>query len=166
LNISTLIALALTGNHLSREVPYDLGSSLPILKSLELGGNYSQGRIPPTLSNASNLFVIDISANNFTGVVPSSLGKLTQLSILNLELNKLQANSKQDWEFFNNLANCSKLQALSLAFNQLEGQVPSSLGNLSVQLQRLYLGNNQLSGSFPMGIKHLPNLIVLGLEKN
>jgi len=166
LNISTLIALGLTGNHLSSEVPYDLGSSLPNLQSLKLAGNYFQGRIPPTLSNASNLNVIDISANNFTGVVPGSLGKLTQLSMLNLEFNELQANSKQDWEFLNNLANCTKLQALSLAFNQLEGQVPSSLGNLSVQLQRLYLGNNQLSGGFPTGIENLPNLIVLGLGKD
>ncbi|CAL4891129.1 unnamed protein product [Urochloa decumbens] len=167
LNISTLISLGLEGQkHLSGEVPPDLGSSLPNLQWLQLGGNYFQGLIPPSLNNASNLYDIDLSANNFTGVVPSTLSKLTQLSTLNLELNRLQARSKQDWEFLSNLANCTKLQVISLAFNQLEGQVPSSLGNLSFELQRLYLGNNQLSGDFPSGIKNLPNLIILGLENN
>ncbi|CAL4897942.1 unnamed protein product [Urochloa decumbens] len=167
LNISTLIGLGLDGQkHLSGEVPPDLGSSLSNLQRLELAGNYFQGLIPPSLNNASNLYGIDLSANNFIGVVPSTLTTLTQLSTLNLELNRLQARSKQDWEFLSNLANCTKLQAISLAFNQLEGQVPSSLGNLSFELQRLYLGNNQLSGDFPSGIKNLPNLIILGLENN
>lgn len=44
--------------------------------------------------------------------------------------------------------------------------MPSSIGNLSSQLQILYLGTNQLSGEFPSGIANLQNLIALSLENN
>ncbi|CAD6254488.1 unnamed protein product [Miscanthus lutarioriparius] len=166
LNLSTLVSLGLGENPLSGEVPSNLGSSLCNLQMLLLDGNFFRGHIPTSLSNASNLRIIDISANNFTGVVPSSIGKLTKLSELNLEFNILQARDKQDWEFFNNLANCTMLQTFSVAYNQLEGQVPTSLGNLSDQLQNLYLGNNHLVGEFPSGLANFPNLISLELENN
>ncbi|CAD6341418.1 unnamed protein product, partial [Miscanthus lutarioriparius] len=102
----------------------------------------------------------------FIGMIPSSIGKLGNLHGLNLELNKLKARNSQDWEFIYSLGNCSKLQGLSVFDNQLEGHVPTSLGNLSVELQILLLGNNQLSGGFPSGIANLRNLMWLGLGGN
>lgn len=104
--------------------------------------------------------------NNFTGLVLRSIGKLSELTRLNLELNKLQARDKQDWEFMNSLTNCTKLNGFSVEWNHLEGHIPSSLSNLSIQLQHLYLGWNQLEGGFPSGIANLPNLIVLGMNSN
>ena len=88
------------------------------------------------------------------------------VNFLNLELNKLKARNRQDWEFVSSLGNCTNLQTLSLFSNQLEGHVPTSLGNLSVELQILLLGNNQLSGGFPSGIANLRNLMWLGLHGN
>jgi hypothetical protein len=55
-----------------------------------------------------------VSNNNFTGVVPCSIGKLAKLKKLNLEMNKLHAHSMQDWEFMISLANCTSLQGLSI----------------------------------------------------
>jgi len=81
--------------------------------------------------------------------VPSSFGKLPKLSRLNLELNKLQASSKQHWKFMDSLANCIELSEFLVANNYLAGQVPNSVGNLSSQLQGIYFGGNQLSGDFP-----------------
>ncbi|KAL6660770.1 hypothetical protein ACP70R_001805 [Stipagrostis hirtigluma subsp. patula] len=166
LNLSTLVHLALNTNNLSGELPHDLGSSLPNLQLLAIASNLFHGNIPYSLVNASNLNLIGVSNNKFTGVVPSSIGKLAKLTRLNLERNKLQARSEQDWEFMVNLANSTELNTLSLAGNQLEGPVPDSLGNLSIQLQYLYLGHNQLSGGFPSGIANLHNLIDLQLGCN
>ncbi|BAT12880.1 Os11g0172300, partial [Oryza sativa Japonica Group] len=134
LNLSTLTNLYLTLNHLSGEVPSDLLDSLPNLQELLLGHNFFRGHIPLSLGNTSNLRLLDISNNNFTGIVPSSIGKLTKLSLLNTEFNLLQAHKKEDWEFMNSLANCSRLQVLSMGHNRLEGHLPSSLGNLSTHL--------------------------------
>ncbi|WVZ54104.1 hypothetical protein U9M48_004962 [Paspalum notatum var. saurae] len=166
LNLSTLVGLFLAGNHLSGEVPPDLGYSLRNLQTLAIGGNFFHGQISSSLANASDLEEIDLSDNSFTGVVPRSIGKLRKLHLLNLELNKLEARNKQDWEFVYSLGNCSKLQILSLGGNQLQGHVPTSLGNLSVEMQALLLHYNQLSGGFPSGIVNLNNLMKLALVGN
>uniref|UniRef100_I1Q9H1 non-specific serine/threonine protein kinase n=1 Tax=Oryza glaberrima TaxID=4538 RepID=I1Q9H1_ORYGL len=166
MNMSGLAVLGLSTNGFTGELPSGIGGFLPKLRQLTIGGNFFQGNIPSSLANASNLFKLGMSDNNFTGVVPASIGKLAKLTLLNLEMNQLHARSKQEWEFMDNLANCTELQVLSLEKNQMEGQVPSSLGNISVQLQYLYLGLNRLSGSFPSGIANLPNLIILALDDN
>ncbi|KAF2909750.1 hypothetical protein DAI22_11g049800 [Oryza sativa Japonica Group] len=166
MNMSVLIRLSLETNRFSGKMPSGIGTSLPNLWRLFIGGNFFQGNLPSSLANASNLVDLDISQNNFVGVVPAFIGKLANLTWLNLEMNQLHARSKQDWDFMDSLTNCTQLQALSMAGNQLEGHLPNSVGNFSVQLQRLYLGQNQLSGSFPSGIENLPNLIVFGLDYN
>ncbi|XBH55051.1 hypothetical protein VPH35_077214 [Triticum aestivum] len=166
LNLSTLVGLSLVSNSFRGELPSNLGNSLPNLQELYLGGNLFQGNIPVSLTNASKLYRVDISANNLTGVVPGSIGKLTRLSHLNLELNKLEAHANKDWQFMYSLANCTELRLFSMHGNHLESHVPASLGNLSVHLETLYLGGNKLSGSFPRGIENFPNLIRLGLESN
>ncbi|XP_048561612.1 putative receptor-like protein kinase At3g47110 isoform X2 [Triticum urartu] len=165
-NISTLINLLLSQNGLSGEVPPNLCTSLPDLQILGLGVNFFQGHIPSSFTNASNLRAFDLSSNNFTGLVPSTFGKLTKLLRLNLELNQLEAHSWEDWEFLDSLGNCTELLRFSMSGNRLSGNVPSSLGNLSNQLQHLYFAENQLSGEFPTGIANLPNLVAVSLAAN
>ncbi|KAF7026697.1 hypothetical protein CFC21_038796 [Triticum aestivum] len=153
-------------NGLGGEVPSDLGNHLPDLQLLQLAINFFHGHIPYSLINASKPYEIDISSNNFTGVVHSAIGKLTKLSYLNLEFNQFHARNKQEWEFMSSLANCTELQIFSMKGNRLQGNIPSSLGNLSDQLQHLFLGTNKLSGGFPSGIENLRGLFSLGLEEN
>lgn len=166
LNFSSLTELNAADNDLSGDLPPNIGNSLPNLEILELGSNFFHGRIPPSLTNISKLYLCDISRNKLTGVVPNSIGKLSKLTWLNLQINKLQASNNQDWQFMNSLANCTDLQMLSLSVNLLEGNVPNSVGNLSNQLQVLYLAYNQLSGEFPSGIANLHKLISVALNVN
>ncbi|CAD6254566.1 unnamed protein product [Miscanthus lutarioriparius] len=166
LNLSSLTELNAADCDLSGDLPPNIGNSLPNLEMLELGSNFFLGRIPPSFTNISMLYLCDISRNKLTGVVPSSIGKLSKLTWLNLEVNKLQASNNQDWEFMNSLANCTELQVFSLSMNQLEGNVPNSVGNLSSQLLFLQLAYNQLSGEFPSGIANLHKLISVALNVN
>ncbi|KAJ1274704.1 hypothetical protein BS78_05G082300 [Paspalum vaginatum] len=166
LNISSLMKFSVAVNNLSGDVPYSIGNSLPNLQLFELGANFFRGSIPSTLTNASKLYEIDISRNTFTGVVPSSIGKLYKLSWLNLEYNLLQTKNKQGWDFMDSLTNCTELQMFSAVGNLLEGNVPTSVGNLSNQLQYLHLAENQLSGDFPSGVTNLHRLIIVALEFN
>ncbi|KAG0528980.1 hypothetical protein BDA96_05G058900 [Sorghum bicolor] len=166
MNLSALTDLSLGLNLLSGEVPADLGSALRNLLLLELPVNFFHGHIPPSLTNASGLSYIDISRNSFSGVVPSTIGRLKRLEMLNLEYNLLQAESKQDWEFLNSLANCTELIDFSVTRNRLWGHVPASLGSLTSQLQYLYMSENQLSGEFPSGVANLGNLFIVSLDAN
>jgi Leucine-rich repeat (LRR) protein len=54
---------------------------------------------------------------------------------------------------------------LSLTYNQLSGNIPSSLGNLA-NLQYLLLDSNNLSGSIPSSLGNLANLVALTLSFN
>ena len=63
------------------------------------------------------------------------------------------------------LGNLSNLERLHLHSNQLSGKIPSQLGNLS-NLQYLYLHSNQLSGAIPSQLLNLSNLRALFLSSN
>ena len=63
------------------------------------------------------------------------------------------------------LGNLSSLTRLSLSSNQLTGEMPTELGNLS-SLQWLWLNNNQLTGEIPTALGDLSNLQTLWLHDN
>ena len=94
------------------------------------------------------------------------MGKLGNLSLLNLESNQLQTDGTNSWEFLSSLTNCSQLQTLYLSANNLSGVLPSSVANLSTQLRELRMGLNQISGSIPPGIENLVGLVALTMAHN
>ncbi len=63
------------------------------------------------------------------------------------------------------LANLSNLKSLDLGDNQLSGEIPAELGNLP-NLEDLDLGDNQLSGEIPAELGNLPNLEDLDFGDN
>ena len=63
------------------------------------------------------------------------------------------------------LGRLTNLQTLQLPTNQLTGSIPPELGNLT-SLRGLLLGNNQLTGDIPAELGHLTNLQTLYLERN
>ena len=63
------------------------------------------------------------------------------------------------------LGNLTNLEVLSLDGNQLTGEIPAELGNLT-NLELLYLDGNQLTGEIPAELGNLTNLEVLSLSSN
>ena len=64
------------------------------------------------------------------------------------------------------LGNLSNLQeSVPLHANQLTGEIPMELGDLS-NLQRLILSSNQLTGEIPAELGNLSNLTLLLLNNN
>ncbi|XP_051220443.1 uncharacterized protein [Lolium perenne] len=164
-NLSTLIGLSVPQNQLHGALPSYLGDHLPNLNGLLLGQNNFTGRIPASLANSTGIDLLDLSHNNFIGIVPSEIGTLCP-SVLSLGENHLMATTVQDWEFMTLLTNCTHLRALSLQNNMLGGVLPSSVANLSAQLQELLVGHNQISGKIPFGISNLVELNQLQLSYN
>ncbi|XP_066332051.1 receptor kinase-like protein Xa21 isoform X2 [Miscanthus floridulus] len=165
--LSSLQYLSLDFNMLGKALPSNIGELVPNLIELSLENNRFEGPIPASLgNNALGLRKIDLSYNNFNGKIPTSLGKLSNLTWLNLEQNQLVARNNQDWEILSALTNYRSLQVLSLSYNELQGSLPSSIGNLSTSLQTLLLGGNSLSGQVPQSIGKLSALSWLGLGEN
>lgn len=67
------------------------------------------------------------------------------------------------------LGNLTNLEELNLSFNPLSGEIPAELGNLSSLKELWLVGNpvgNQLSGALPEELGNLTNLEVLILNYN
>ena len=150
--------LDLDGNHLSGEIPRELGD-LSNLTRLFLDDNRLTGPIPPELGNLSNLTHLFLFGNRLSGEIPPELGDLSNLTRLFLDDNQLTGPIPPE------LGNLSNLTHLFLFGNRLSGEIPPELGDLS-NLTRLFLDDNQLTGPIPPELGNLSNLTHLFLDDN
>ncbi|NJL75562.1 MAG: S8 family serine peptidase [Saprospiraceae bacterium] len=103
--------------------------------------------------------ILNLSNNNLTGTLPTSVGNMYQLTDLDLSGNNLTGTIPTQLE------TCYELAFLDLSQNNLNGAIPVKLGNIS-NLQYLFLNNNALSGAIPAEIGQLNKLEILRLEEN
>ncbi|KAF7141769.1 hypothetical protein RHSIM_Rhsim06G0097000 [Rhododendron simsii] len=85
-NLTSLIELQLGSNELGGKIPL-MPQSLQI--ALNLSSNQFEGLIPETLSRLNGLEVLDLSNNSFTGQIPDSFVTMESLTQLVLSNNRL-----------------------------------------------------------------------------
>ena len=117
------------------------------------------GSIPSALGELDNLKVLDLRNNVLTGPIPATLGQLSSLEVLDLSDNELTGPIPRD------LGALSTLWWLDLRDNALAGPIPSELGVLS-ELVWLDLAGNGLSGPIPSELGALERLTKLSLWRN
>ncbi|KAL3730327.1 hypothetical protein ACJRO7_027349 [Eucalyptus globulus] len=161
-NISRIYAISVVENRLRGNFPSDIGTTLPSLSYLSAANNLFTGTIPSSLPNASNLWFFEIYNNSFHGPIPKNLGRLKGLKIISLAVNQLEG----DLSFISSLGNCSNLEILALSSNMIHGSFPRSISNLSTSIKRVYLSNNRIQGTIPSALENLCNLILLDLSGN
>ncbi|EEC80874.1 hypothetical protein OsI_23501 [Oryza sativa Indica Group] len=161
-NMSSLTFLAMTNNSLIGKIPSNIGYTLPNIQELYLSDVKFDGSIPASLLNASNLQTFNLANCGLTGSIPL-LGSLPNLQKLDLGFNMFEADG---WSFVSSLTNCSRLTRLMLDGNNIQGNLPSTIGNLSSDLQWLWLGGNNISGSIPPEIGNLKGLTKLYMDYN
>ncbi|KAG6473209.1 hypothetical protein ZIOFF_067122 [Zingiber officinale] len=103
----------------------------------DLSNNNIGGGIPENLPLTLHTFFL--SANQFTGSIPSSLSQLTLLTDMSINNNQLSGDLPDVFSSQTGLIN------LDLSFNNFSGPLPASMGNLS-SLTTFHVQNNQLSG--------------------
>ncbi|KAF5462785.1 hypothetical protein F2P56_018766 [Juglans regia] len=142
-----------------------MGQFLPSLTQIVLGLNELSGMIPTSISNASQLIVVDLSSNSFSGLIPKTLGNLRLLQRLKLEFNNLTIESSE-LSIFSYFLNNSYLNRLRLSMNPLNGVLPNSIGNLSTFLEQLDLFGCNIKGNIPIDIGNLSRLTYMSLGNN
>ncbi|XP_058217052.1 receptor-like protein 33 [Rhododendron vialii] len=148
-------------NNFSSSIPAEIGNRISTAYFFSLSHNMLSGPIPPSICNGSNLEVLNLSNNRFTGTIPQCLidkGTAT-LRVLNLQNNLLTGNLMGMFP-----KGCT-LRTLDLSENLLEGHVPKSLANCA-NAEVINLGNNNINGNFPCFLANLSELHVLVLRSN
>ncbi|EFH70625.1 predicted protein [Arabidopsis lyrata subsp. lyrata] len=116
---ASLLTLDLSSNYFSGPIfPNLCRNPKNTLQELYLQNNGFTGKIPPTLSNCSELVSLHLSFNYLSGTIPSSLGSLSKLQDLKLWLNMLEG------EIPHELMYVKTLETLILDFNDLTGEIP------------------------------------------
>ncbi|KNA19118.1 hypothetical protein SOVF_064300 [Spinacia oleracea] len=157
-------------------------TGLSSLEVLDLSLNKIEGEIRPSFpAMCSNLRVLNISSNNFTGSVDGCFDGCTKLEYVDLSANIFTG---QVWPGFarvksfdvaeNNFTgmispwlfdgNCS-LETFDLSENNFTGDFPGEISNCK-NLSTLILGGNNFSGSVPDTLGSLSSLRVLILGGN
>ena len=82
--------------------------------------------------------------NQLSGEIPSSLGNLKALKLLNISHNNLTGKLPTS------LGDLKSIESLDLSYNKISGSIPQSLAKLQ-QLTVLDASNNNLTGKIPVG---------------
>ncbi|XP_059065519.1 putative leucine-rich repeat receptor-like serine/threonine-protein kinase At2g24130 [Cryptomeria japonica] len=163
-NWTHLEVLELEINQLSGTVPLEFGK-MQQLRLLRLWGNQfvsgsSDLPILRALTNCSSLEILELACNHLTGVVPTSVGRLSNsLSFFVLDSNEIGGSIP------NEIGNLTNLATLGLSTNRFNGTIPSALGKLP-NLERLYLDSNNFQGRIPESFGQSIRLGLLSLSEN
>ncbi|KAK6281374.1 hypothetical protein POUND7_015199 [Theobroma cacao] len=104
--------------------------------------------------------VLDLSKNNLSGGVPSSLCSLPSFIFLKLSSNNLSG------ELSTTLQNCSGLLSIDLGENRYSGTILDLVSDNLFSLSYLGLRANILTGSIPEQLCKFPNLHIIDLAQN
>ncbi|KAG1331159.1 leucine-rich repeat receptor-like tyrosine-protein kinase PXC3 [Cocos nucifera] len=132
-SLKKLQVLDLQINRFSGSIPNNI-IALASLNELQLGNNKLSGSIPDMPTSLST--VLNLTSNLFSGPIPSSLSKLSQLEVLDL------SNNYFSGEVPNFLTQIQSLTELVLSNNQLSGVLPKFPKYVNV-----IAGGNQLINS-------------------
>nr|KAJ0223134.1 hypothetical protein LSAT_V11C200099790 [Lactuca sativa] len=146
-NLTSLQVLDLSTNQLNSSIPFMSNIVRLHLSENKFPHIQEVWRLWPS-SNVSGctqfaLETLFLSDNKFGVEIPKSLEKLTALTELGLDKNKLSGNIPE--ALGNITRNLSRLQSLDLSSNILKGPLPHTIGQLS-QLEALNVSHNNLSG--------------------
>ena len=171
-DLANLERLHLNDNHLRGCVPSRLRRQLNMDLS-DLGGLPFCGDAPPPPAEREALVALFNAAdgpgwaNNQNWLNDAPVGTWHGVAtddtglVSGLDLRDNQLSGELPPE----LGNLTSLKGLDLRDNQLSGEIPSELGNLT-SLDGLNLGENRLTGEIPPELGRLTNLESLGLQEN
>ncbi|XP_057815506.2 putative leucine-rich repeat receptor-like serine/threonine-protein kinase At2g24130 isoform X2 [Cryptomeria japonica] len=159
INCSNLESLDLSTNYLTGILPPSISQLSSQISYLALDSNKIEGIIPSGIGNLTKLTMLNLSSNYFSGTIPSTLSKLSNLETLYLDKNNLYGRIPKS------LGYAKRLGLLSLSGNMISGKIPESLGDLP-QLRYLVLHHNQLSGKIPASLGRCITLEKLDLAHN
>lgn len=157
--MENLFYLDFSNNSLSGEIPKNLMQLKSLIISRSSSSDPSSiNNIPLYVKRNQSSFGLQynqvssfppsmyLSNNRFNGTIPSEIGSLKQLHVLDLSKNNITGTIPDS------ISNMLNLEVLDLSFNDLYGSIPASLNNLSF-LAKFSVAHNHLLGPIPSGVQ-------------
>ncbi|WZZ33259.1 hypothetical protein YC2023_016660 [Brassica napus] len=116
-----------------------------------------RGEIPSSLGNLSRLTLVDLSLNNLIGEIPASIGYLNNLRELILEKPLELSNNLLIGEIPASIKNLNGLRFMNLGRNSLSGNFRITFGNLT-KLTDFYIHCNNFTSTLPSDMSGFHNL--------
>ncbi|XP_052198403.1 receptor-like protein Cf-9 homolog [Diospyros lotus] len=159
--LEVLTHLIISSNNFSGDLNFDMLCSQNALRALDVSNNNFSGVIPKCVGNLNELVVLDLGSNNFSGIVPDTFVRHNHLETIKLNGNGFQGPVPKS------LVNCTYLSVLDLGRNNFSDKYPHWLENLT-NLRVLTLRANRFHG--PISISKtkypFPSLRVMDLSEN
>ena len=153
----SLILMVLSGNKMVGSFPsWKIHSSM---KYLDISSNNFSGLLPKDIGIfLPSVICLNFSKNNFEGNIPSSIGKMKELQRLDFSHNHFSGELPKQLA-----TDCDSLMYLILFNNFLSGNIPKfSNGNM----EYLYLNNNNFSGTLEDVLGNDTGLTLLSISNN
>ncbi|XP_038898249.1 probable leucine-rich repeat receptor-like serine/threonine-protein kinase At3g14840 [Benincasa hispida] len=129
---------------------------LPFLQELDLTRNYLSGPIPPEWGS-TKLVKISLLGNRLTGPIPETIGNISTLTDLVLEMNHFSGTIPPE------LGNLTNLSRLLLTSNNFSGEIPPSLAKIA-SLTDFRISDNHFKGPIPKFIQNWTNLVKVAIQ--
>jgi Leucine-rich repeat (LRR) protein len=154
----TILVLKLSNNSLGGQIPTSVFNS-STSQFLYLNGNNFWGQISDfPLYRWQEWNVLDLSNNQFSGMLPRSFVNFTYLRVLDLSKNHFKGPIPKDF------CKLGWLHYLDLSENNLSGYIPSCFS--PAPLTHVHLSKNRLSGPLTYGFFNSSYLITMDLRDN
>ncbi|CAL1363830.1 unnamed protein product [Linum trigynum] len=150
-NGSSLQVLIIHRNNFGGSLTNLIGNFPTSLEELSLSANKFSGSIPSGIQNLVNLQRFSASENDLSGTIPSNIGIMKTLQWLNLESNNISGSIPSS------IGALTELLILTLSNNSLQGEIPAVIGNCQ-KLIGLDLSYNNLNGVIPPQVMSLSSL--------
>ncbi|XP_010513997.1 PREDICTED: phytosulfokine receptor 1-like [Camelina sativa] len=157
-NITRVTKLELGNKKLSGKLSESLGK-LDEIRVLNLSLNFINDSIPVSVFNLANLQTLDLSSNDLSGEIPTSIN-LPALQSLNLSSNGFNGSLPSHI-----CHNSTQIKVVKLAVNYFAGEFTPGFGKCLL-LEHLCLGMNNLTGTIPEDLFRLQSLNLLGIQEN
>ncbi|OMO82739.1 hypothetical protein COLO4_22867 [Corchorus olitorius] len=144
-------------NNLTGELPLEI-TELKLLKNISLFENQFSGVIPQSLGINASLQELDFTSNRFTGAIPPNLCFGKNLRVLNLGNNQLNGSVTAD------IGGCQTLWRLNLLQNNLTGVLPVFAENPN--LAHMDISENKITGPIPSSLGNCTNITSIDLSMN
>ena len=131
----------LSHNSFTGKLPFEVGN-LKNVNKLDVSNNNLSGEVPSSIGNCLILEHLYLQGNSFEGDIPSSMASLRGLQRLDISQNNLSGSIPEGLEKLPFLEN------LNLSFNNFEGELPTKRVFKNISVISL-IGNSKLCGGTP-----------------